>query len=109
MKSILTFGRGKMDGMTFFLGHIILLGSAVCIIIVLEEVGLEVAALFCFLGGIFCFFTYSFIAMRWRFMDIGWNPNWVGWVWFPTLGQILWLVLFFVCILAPGTLDESTD
>lgn len=95
------FGRGRMDAMAFFLGHLIGLAGGTGLVITVGHVFGDVALL-CFIGGFICFTLYSVAAMKLRFIDIGWNPKWVNWVFFPTLGQLLWLFLFFACILTPS-------
>ena len=109
MKSMLTFGRGRMDRTAFLIGHIIGLAGGVCFVIILGDVfGLDLAAMLCVIGGALCFICYSVIAMRLRFMDIGWDSRWVSWVFFPGFGQLLWFVLLVVCLLAPGV-DEDVS
>lgn len=101
MKSILTFGRGRMDRTAFLLGHLIGLVGGFCFVFIVDIIWGDWWVLF-FIGGLLCFFGYSVTAMTWRFLDIGWNSKWVYCVFFPTLGQLLWFVLFFVCILTPS-------
>ena len=105
-----SFGRGRMDRTAFFLGHIITLvialGAGFVIAGILGDVfGFDLAAMLSIIGGFICFFWYGWQAMILRFVDMRQNTRWVGWIFFPGFGQLLWLVLFVACVLTQGT-DE---
>ena len=104
-----SFGRGRMDRTAFFLGHIIALGAGFVIAGIFGIFGdvfdFDLAAMLSIFGGFICFFLYGWQAMILRFVDMRQNTRWVGWIFFPGFGQLLWLVLFVACVLTPGT-DE---
>ena len=99
-----------MNRTAFLIGHIIGLVGGVGFVIILGDVfDLDLAAMLCLIGGLLCFVCYSVIAMRLRFMHIGWDPRWVGWVFFPGFGQLLWFVLVVVCAVVPGNDENLTE